>query len=418
MNATAIIDAVKAVTKKWARQRRAEEREAARASRRRDALVRRRRVTVKDAAWEVIPAAYLKASSGGTLPPQARQVMYAARGPIQERAERMLDDQYFIQTVLIEYLDAHAEETKTWDIVFDARGHFHEPHTNLIVPLGTIDVRRYLADVATHRVGDLHAAVPEAYPTRGPRHRFSAVLFVEKEGFLPLFEKVQLAERFDLAIMSTKGLSVTASRALVDHLCGAHDIPLLILRDFDKSGFSIAATLQRDTPRYKFVNRIKVIDLGLRLDDVEKEGLESEDVAYPKSDPRPNLLENGATNDEMQFLCSGGNRWDGFTGRRVELNAFASADLVRWLEKKLNQHGITKVIPDGLTLEAAFRRARQGTVFRERARKVLDDIRIELAEEQVPASLERHVRGRLRDQPALAWDQVLAELAKGTCKNR
>ena len=32
------------------------------------------------------------------------------------------------------------------------------------------------------------------------------ILFIEKEGFMPLFEAVQLAERFDLAIMSTKGM--------------------------------------------------------------------------------------------------------------------------------------------------------------------------------------------------------------------
>jgi hypothetical protein len=54
---------------------------------------------------------------------------------------------------------------------------------------------------------------------------------------MPLFDKVQLAERY--AIMSTKGMSVT----LVDTL----DVPLLVLHDFDKSGFSIAATLRRDT---------------------------------------------------------------------------------------------------------------------------------------------------------------------------
>ena len=39
--------------------------------------------------------------------------------------------------------------------------------------------------------------------THGPIGCFGAVLFIEKEGFLPLFEKVQLAERYDLAIMST-----------------------------------------------------------------------------------------------------------------------------------------------------------------------------------------------------------------------
>ena len=80
-----------------------------------------------------------------------------------------------------------------------------------------------------------------------PGQRYGAILFVEKEGFGPLFEAVNLAERYDLAIMSTKGLSTTAARLLVDETCGDYDIPLLILRDFDKAGFSIAATLQNDT---------------------------------------------------------------------------------------------------------------------------------------------------------------------------
>ena len=52
---------------------------------------------------------------------------------------------------------------------------------------------------------------------------------------MPLFEAVKLAERYDLAIMSTKGMSVTASRQLVEELCARHDIPLLLLHDFDKS---------------------------------------------------------------------------------------------------------------------------------------------------------------------------------------
>jgi hypothetical protein len=34
--------------------------------------------------------------------------------------------------------------------------------------------------------------------------------------------------------MSTKGVSVTAARRLVDDVCGANDIPLLVLHDFDK----------------------------------------------------------------------------------------------------------------------------------------------------------------------------------------
>lgn len=98
-------------------------------------------------------------------------------------------------------------------------------------------------------------------------------MFVEKEGFNELFEAVKLAEQFDIAILSTKGMSVTACRELVDQLCFRYSIPLLVLHDFDKSGFSIVGTLKRDTRRYKFENQIEVIDLGLRLTDVEEADL-------------------------------------------------------------------------------------------------------------------------------------------------
>ena len=33
---------------------------------------------------------------------------------------------------------------------------------------------------------------------------------------MPLFERVGLAERYDIAIMSTKGMSVTAARKLIE----------------------------------------------------------------------------------------------------------------------------------------------------------------------------------------------------------
>ena len=135
------------------------------------------------------------------------------------------------------------------------------------VPLGTLHVRNYLHRIDKHKVGDLNFNILERrYPTFGPKNAYGAILFIEKEGFFPLFEEVKLAERYDLAIMSTKGMSVTAARKLVDRLAGDHDIPLLVLHDFDKSGFSIVGTLRRATRRYSFANPIEVIDLGLRLD--------------------------------------------------------------------------------------------------------------------------------------------------------
>ena len=101
MKSNAIIGAVQGVTKKWAKQRKKEEREASAVTNRRWAMTRVYHVSIKDAAWDIMEDAYLKASANGTLPAHARQIMYAARGHIQRTADRPLGkkfDQYFTQT--------------------------------------------------------------------------------------------------------------------------------------------------------------------------------------------------------------------------------------------------------------------------------------------------------------------------------
>ena len=104
------------------------------------------------------------------------------------------------------------------------------------MPLGTLQVRDYLAEIRDHTVEEPDFDIWEQhYPTLGPRHRFGAILFIEKEGFDPLFEAVQLAERYDLAIMSTKGMSVTASPRAGRGAVRGLGVPLLVLHDFDKS---------------------------------------------------------------------------------------------------------------------------------------------------------------------------------------
>lgn len=80
---------------------------------------------------------------------------------------------------------------------------------------------------------------------------------------MALIDEAKLAQRFDLAIMSSKGMSVVAARELADEVCHAWGVPLFILRDFDKAGFSIrAGFMQKQSRRYTFKNQIKVHDLG------------------------------------------------------------------------------------------------------------------------------------------------------------
>jgi hypothetical protein len=161
-------------------------------------------MSIKEAAYSVMEEAYLKASGNGEYPANARQIMYAARGKILELTSRQnMDDAYFTQNLLPDFIEDNPELTANWRVAYDARGHFIEPHTNHEIGLGTIEVDEYLESEP-----EIGLAVSlegsEMYPTRGPLNRYQTILFVEKEGFMPLLEAAQIAERFDVGIMSTK----------------------------------------------------------------------------------------------------------------------------------------------------------------------------------------------------------------------
>jgi hypothetical protein len=399
--AQAIVDLVKGGTKRWAEQRKAEERHARAKANRDDRLVHSRvhKATTKQVAYDVMRRAYLAASTGGTLPANARQIYYAARGEILERTGKAsLDSQYFCQTLLVDYV---RENRVDWDIVWDDRGHFTEPHTEHTFGLGTISVRNYLASIGAPSFLEPDFSEGKV-ETQGPDGRFGAVLFVEKEGFMPLFERVRLAERHDIAIMSTKGMSVTAARNLIDVMCGRYKIPVFVLHDFDISGFSIFGTLRGSTDRYTFKNAINVVDLGLRLSDINELSLGSESVSFGNishSKIRQRLQRNGATSDEIEFLLD---------GQRVELNAMPSGQLVEFVKRKLGEHGVTKVVPTRARLDAAYRL----TVRSRHLRKVVEAALAESTEDDIPVpdDLAEQVRNRLNDSN-LSWTDAVARVA-------
>ena len=414
MNSNTVINAVNFVTKNWTKQRKAEIRGKSSATRQRS-LIRSYRVTIRDAAFDVMEEAYLKASANGKWPAMARQIMYAARGEILERTgESKLDSQYFTQTLLPDYMEENG--CTDWDVAFDARGHFHEPHTNKNVALGTIDVRKYLRNVSSYSYedGDDHPDADfdedDRFPTCGPDNRYSAVLFIEKEGFTSLLDAAQIAKRYDIAVMSTKGLSNTSARHLVDEVCGGDDIPLLVLHDFDQAGFRILGTLSRDTRRYGFQHEVEVIDLGIRLEDVQKYNLAAEDVRY-HSYPESDLRKNGATDEEVEFLYHGG--YGGGHGQRVELNAFTSDALIEWIEGKLEEHGIKKVIPDQTVVEMAYRRALEIATVRNQLGDITKQAHEAAAKADVPDDLLSQIKNTLAATPSLPWDLAVARIAAG-----
>lgn len=403
--AEALAGLVKGVTAKWAKQRRAEERNANARWRRLDALTRCQNISIKEAAESVLPAAYLKASGNGTLPANPRQIYYAARPGILELTGKSdLDSQYFCQTILVDYID---ENDLDWNIAWDDRGHFVEPHTGRRIGLGTLAVRRYLGLVDELRF--VEPSFAEAgLETYGPGGQFGAVLFVEKEGFEPLFAAAKIAQRFDIAIMSSKGMSVTAARMLVDRICAEYAIPLVVLHDFDITGFSIFQTLTADTRRYTFENEIEVHDLGLRLEDVERLGLESEPVAIKQDRAalEARLLLNGATSEEIDFLLS---------GRRVELNSMASDVFVKFVEDKLRERGIEKVIPDEGTLDKAFCLFKRSEHMKRVVEKAMAAEKP--ADIMPPDDLSERLHSYLDEHPTITWDEAIAAIVKGEARH-
>jgi hypothetical protein len=200
-------------------------------------------------------------------------------------------------------------------------------------------------------------------------------------------------------IISTKGVSVTAARQLIDNICGDHDLPLFALHDFDVAGFLILGTLQRDTRRYQFSNAIEVIDLGLRLGDIAR--LEREPAAATKTGAdmlRAQLAENGATESEIDILLH----------ERVELNAMTSDALVAMIEHKLKEYGLKKVIPDDELLAHTYRAFLRSQQLRERFEKLEEEFEDdEDSEIQVPKNLEKKVRAVLDRNNDLRWDDAI-----------
>ncbi|WP_158218591.1 ATP-binding protein [Synechococcus sp. 1G10] len=411
---TAIRTVIDAITKNWKKLKARQRRDAQSTEKELERLSRQQSgVTTKEAAWAVMADAYMKASNNNTLPANARQVMYAARGAILNATGKPLSDTYFTQTLLPDFISENFELTKDWDVVYDDRGTFMEPHTRIRVAMGTLKVRNYInswcaPDTAVLDVSDV---MPNRIHTCGPSGRYSAAIFIEKEGFTALFEAARTAELYDVAIFSTKGMSTTAARRLVDEL-SQQGIPILLLHDFDFAGLAIARTIQNDGRRYQFNASPIVHSLGLRLEQAQEMELESEPFEFSKQqkkDPRHNLRECGATDEELAFLVTRGTaEFGGWGGERIELNAMTSAQFIAFVHGQLDAMEIIKVVPDEATLAAAYRRAakiRAAEEAMEAALAAADDEEVE-----IPNDLREQVTQRLMGQP-IPWDAAVHALA-------
>ena len=349
------------------------------------------RLTLRDAAFMFMEEAYDKASSNGKFYANARQVMYAARPLIIDvlgvNAWSPKTDKYFTQTLLKDYIEENGANMK---VVWDARGHLREPHTKYKIGLGGAEVMKYHRD----QTGSVNEAETVSFDkqikTKGPANRYGAVLFIEKEGFDEQLEDAGLAEKWDIAIMSSKGIPNKAT-CDVGAMVG---VPVLVLHDFDLAGFKIVRTLRRGTRLARGIDNL--IDIGLGMEDVRD--LDPEPVIYnQREDPRHYLKLCGATAEECNFLSH----------KRVEINMLSTEDLIKFLERNFIEHDVKKVIPDEETLRKAYLRA----VFCQEMEEKANEIQIEQEDLTVPDGLAQKISDSLAENPAQSWDEVVWDLA-------
>jgi hypothetical protein len=120
-----------------------------------------------------------------------------------------------------------------------------------------------------------------------------------------------------------------------------------------------------------------------------------------------NLRENGASEAEVAFMFQDFDKLR--STRRVELNAMTSPQFIQFVERKLREAGVAKIVPDQDLLAEVFASLERGR----RLEEAVDDLdEIDMKDFKAPKDLQRHVRKLLKQRPALRWDAAVAEIIK------
>ena len=368
-------------------------RDAQSAERRRERLLRQfasPKTTKRKAVFASLPQAVEKASAGGRYRVSLRNLYYACRPAVYEATgESELDYPYFDKLVLAYELE-HGEIEALYR---DPRGVLYHPHSNLTTPMGTLDVEKY----------------------EFPDWEFSAILFVEKRGLWPILEDAGVGPRFDLAIIASEGFSPVAVRRLLAKASKERNYKILCLHDADPAGYEIGRTLAEETERMPG-HQIDVSDIGLNLEEAIDLDLQSE--RFKRTGSLSSKLVERLSPVEREWFQ--GSRVDGKTylGRRIELNAFLPADLIAFVEDKLEQHGVRKVLPPAeifrehaeIELNDQARELVQRTVLRlVDVDAIVAEVTPDLRSRLDLAGQREHVRARLEQERALPWRQTLYE---------
>ena len=147
-------------------------------------------VTRKKVVLDHLDEAITKASGNGVIRFSQRQLYYVVRPFVMDEMSEELTYEYF-NTILTAY------ERKNGDIkgiYRDNRGSLYTPHKGETIPMGTLSVEKYSR----------------------PDYIFNKILYIEKEGIFEILKDVKFPERYDCALITSKGYASRAIKDLLD----------------------------------------------------------------------------------------------------------------------------------------------------------------------------------------------------------
>ncbi len=328
----------------------------------------------------------------------ARDLYYATRPLAYAHRDwdndKQLDYSYFSQTLLTDYQKWYGVIDGLWR---DPRGHLHEPHGEVCETCGTL------------QRGTLALGTREVASYEFPEHTFDKILYVEKEGEWPKLQAARLAERYDMAVATSKGYPVEAVRELFSR-AERGDYQLFVFHDADIDGYEIARVMREATERMPHHN-VDVVDVGLTIEDAVNLGLDSE--PYYRNKGIPGTLRWRLTELEREYFR-------GQAGERFELNAILpDTRRIEYIEEKLRENGARgKVLPAEAALPDQAEK-----IYRAEAEKWADaaleeilswsGIKEKLAEEfkehfELDApSVRESIEKKFEDDRALSWRAAL-----------
>jgi hypothetical protein len=269
-------------------------------------------VTTQKGVLEHIKEGIAKASGDGAFRFNLRQLFYVLRPRVVEHLGGELSYGNFEKIIT----DHEEENGPIPGMYRDPRGSLYHPHTRESIPLGTIAVERY----------------------KRPEWTFNRILYCEKEGLTEILKATNWPERWDCALVSSKGYASRAVRDLLD-LLGDGDEPLTIfcVHDADAYGTMIFETLQEET-RARGRRRVSIVNLGLEPWQAISMGPAVEPVerAGTRRVPVADYVADRADGEEW---CT----W--LQANRIELNEMNTPAFIAWLDSAMREHGGGKVVP-------------------------------------------------------------------------